>query len=164
MDHEFHHHLSISLWNNEHGGNFTYDGADRVTHISSNGSSILPINVRLGVKPIARPTEPKHENTSIKIYSIPKPAGIVSVSVNMNVTTLIKIILINNSVTDLKTSSSEILRRLKTILSSFSDAFKYKINVATVVTLIPPAVEPGAPPINIKIHVKINYLMIVLRS
>ena len=39
MDHEFHHHLSISLWNNEHGGNFTYDGADRVTHISSNGSS-----------------------------------------------------------------------------------------------------------------------------
>ena len=101
-----------------------------------------------GVIPVERPAVPKAEvvsnNTSINSKSLFNKTTKVAVKIISNASIKIQI--------DLNTVLYDILF-LMTCISSLPriNETAARISIAMVVTFIPPAVEPGAPPITIKI-------------
>jgi hypothetical protein len=112
---------------------------------------VFPVIVSSGVIPVLKPTVPKAENTS----KARAKKGLFSTIVITNITINIKQSEIKMIVRALRISVEGMRFPQKTTsLEPWSSALTTPIISAKVVILIPPPVEAGAAPINIKIKIK----------
>ena len=111
----------------------------------------LAAGTREGVTPVLMPTVLTADTTS---KSIVVRSRFCSIEIKNVATTASSRCVVNTAAAFEIASSS--IRRLKMLTPSVLVRVerRYRISTAIVVTLIPPAVEPGQPPINIRIMVR----------
>ena len=110
--------------------------------------NIFPKAVSPGVKPVERPTVPKAEVVSKRRFK----KGSFSIISRKKVTLIIKnkLRVIMGIVLSVLSGFTVRLKKLTSPLEGNLE-IRFLKKIATVVVFIPPAVEPGDPPINIRL-------------